>query len=138
MRPPILLLALACLTFTVSPASAAGTATAPPVQFQGLQYAPLGACVADLNGDGRLDLVAIGSSGQDGVSVSCLHVDGMRLVLDGECTAADAGASLALTFSVAVAGTTLHPRLSVASAPAACIVQPELSSLSSSTTQIFL
>lgn len=85
------LFALLCLAVAVSPATAA--------TLQGLQYAPQGACVVDVGADGRLLLSNIGSSGQDGVSIDCLHMDGTRLALDGECTAADAGSSAELSFS---------------------------------------
>jgi hypothetical protein len=97
MKPWKLLLALACLAFVVSPATAS-------VLFKGLQYGALGSCVVDVGSDGRLHANNIGSSGQDGVSVSCLHSNGMRMQLDGSSTPADAGASVAMRFRCFGAG----------------------------------
>ncbi len=91
MKLPSLLPVLACLALAASTASAA-------VLFRGLAYAPTGACVADLDGDGRLDLTNIGSSGQDGVSVACPNAEGMRLTLAGSVGAPDAGGSCAFTY----------------------------------------
>ncbi len=72
------------------------------VQFQGLSYTPQGACVADVDGDGRLSLHNIGSSGQDGVSIWSPRSNGMRVALDGQCSSLDVGSSVSLecTFSL--------------------------------------
>jgi hypothetical protein len=130
MKPWKPLLALFGLTLAASVSTAA-------VQFQGLQYAPTGSSVVDVGADKRLTVSNIGSSGQDGVSVSCLHMDGMRLSLDGSCSSADAGASVALTYRATVSGTALTPRLRLACAVGASFVDVHvaLNEFSSSSTQ---
>ncbi len=124
------LLALFGLTLIASASAAA-------VQFQGLQYAAQGAAVVDVGADRRLQVSNLGSSGQDGVSVSCLHMAGLRLALDGDCSTADAGASFALTYTASVTGTGLTPRLRLACAVGSGFVdiRTTLDEFSSSSTQ---
>ena len=91
MKPLKPLLALFCIALAASPAAAS-------VLFKGLQYSPVGSAVVDVGADRRLSVSNLGSSGQDGVSVSCLHMSGMQLALAGDCSPADAGASCTFTY----------------------------------------
>lgn len=93
MKSWIRLFVLACLAVT-QPA-AAGT-----IRFHGLDFEGKGGAVADLDASGRLQVSNIGSSGQDGVSVSCPHANGMRMCLDGSTMPSDAGASVEMKYYV--------------------------------------
>ena len=133
MKPWKPLLALFCITFATSSATAA-------IPFRGLLYQSQGASVVDVGADGRLVVSNIGSSGQDGVSIDCLHLDGMRLALDGSCSIADVGASCTLTYFVRLNG--LPPGVPYLSTRASFTVSTghvdldcDLSALSSSPTQ---
>ena len=124
MRRWVLFCVLCLAVFVVLPAHAT-------VHFKGLQCTATGACVADLDADGRLDIGNLGSSGQDGVSIWSPRSNGMRLALDGACSSSDAGASVSLAFDVSVGGVTLTPRVRLAVTPSACVLQPDFSSVSS-------
>ncbi len=139
MKPLRMLPALALALLAASPALG-------DVLFQGLSYAPHGACVADVGADGRLVLSNIGSSGQDGVSIWSPRSNGARVVLDGACSPLDAGSSVSLVHRVSLNGLPPgEPVLRVASVsfsvvgadavgPARCVCTPDFSSVSSSSS----
>ena len=72
-----LLFALCSLALIAATAPASAALSTLP--FRGLLYQSTGACVVDRAADGSLLLSNIGSSGQDGVSFSCLNMDGAVL-----------------------------------------------------------
>ncbi len=98
MRRWNLFIAALCLTVA---------ATAPvraAVQFKGLQFSAQGACVVDVASDGMLEVSNIGSSGLDGVSIDCTHMDGAMLAFAGQVSAADAGSSITQTYRCSLNG----------------------------------
>jgi hypothetical protein len=96
MKLRSLLAVLACSFVAIVPASAA-------VLFKGLSYTPTGVALADLDGDGRLDITNIGSSGQDGFTVDCPNAQGMELALDGVARSTDPRSSQTFTYSWSLA-----------------------------------
>ncbi len=99
----------------------------------GLVFADQGSCVSSLDATGALVLDDIGSSGNDGVHMQCLHMDGMSLSLDGATSPQDAGVSQTFTYRWALtsrpAGS--NASLSLVRTPTRLVVSSDLSDFAS-------
>lgn len=92
------LLAACCLVLAASTASAA-------LLYRGLTHTASGSATVDQSPTGRLLVTNIGSSGQDGVSISTTGLDGVRLPMSGSLyQATDEGSSITLSYHWSVAG----------------------------------
>ena len=87
-----LLAACCCLVLAASTASAA-------LLYRGLSHTATGFTTIEPLASGRLKVTNIGSSGQDGVSISTAGLDGVRLPLSGTLyQSSDVGSSISLTY----------------------------------------
>lgn len=109
-----LLAASCCLVLAASTASAA-------LLYHGLTHTATGSAAVEQSPTGRLSITNIGSSGQDGVSISTTGLDGVRLPLSGTLAqSSDVGSSITLSYHWSVDG--LPP--SSSSMSLALVVQP--------------
>ena len=94
MKSLKLLLALCSVALLAAPAYASSS-----LPFHGSLYQASGAAVVARGSTGALAISNIGSSGNDGVSFDCSHMDGMSLSLAGQTGPSDAGLSQTFTYS---------------------------------------
>lgn len=125
------LIAACCLVLAAStPASA--------LLYRGLSHTATGSSVVDQSPVGRLVISNIGSSGQDGVSISTLGLDGVRLPLHGTLyQSTDVGASVSLSYSWRLVGLpSSSMSLSLVVQPSSLTFSPVLVSTVSSSIRV--
>jgi hypothetical protein len=123
-----LLAACCCLVLAASTASAA-------LLYRGLTHTATGSATVEQSPTGRLSITNIGSSGQDGVSISTAGLDGVRLPMSGSLyQVSDVGSSISLTYHWRLVGLpTSSMSLSLVVQPSSLTFSPVMvSSISSS------
>ena len=135
MRTRLQSLALALLLFT-----GWSTTARAAVHASGLLCTPTGVATADVSADGRrLAVLNIGSSGQDGVDVSLVGMEGSSLSWQDDWTTPNAGQVLSFSWGVSNpssvgTGSAAHGRLSLLHTPGGLSVTCDMSELGSSPT----